>query len=177
MVVESLKKVACLVALFIPIVLQTSCSCSEEEKVERPRPTKADFIHHNRGLMWRDSLCIVKYSDSLGLVSKPTETYLWMTVRDEGEGKQIERGDRVTYSYVVQDLLGDTLYEAKKDGLRTINVGKAEDCVGIDEAMLKLRRGADATVILIPSKAFGVKGDGKNVIGRVILRYDIKVIE
>lgn len=49
--------------------------------------------------------------------------------------------------------------------------------IGIDEALSQLRKGADATVILIPEKAYGIRGDGNAISGRMILRYDLKVLE
>ncbi len=169
--------VGCLAMLCL-MGISSCVKCADEETEHSPRTaTKKDFLKHNRNLFWSDSVCIVRYSDSLKLNRKPTPTNLWLTVHRQGEGKKIETGQRVTYEYVVQDLLGDTLYDYRKDGLRSINVGRSEDCIGIDEAMLQLSVGTQATVIIIPEKGFGIKGDDNNIFGRTILRYDINIIE
>lgn len=155
----------------------SGCSgCSGRDEEGCRRPSREDFIQYNRGLFWRDSICISQYSDTLGLNPKPTATNLWLTIHQQGEGERIKDGDVVSFDYVVTTLLGDTIYTSAQDGRMTITVGKFNVCEGVDEAMVSLRRGAYATAILIPEKAFGVKGDDKKIHGRVILRYDLKII-
>lgn len=141
-------------------------------------PTADDFIRYNRRLFWCDSLCIAKYSDSLGLNSQPTPSNLWLTVHKQGTGAMVASGDHVTLDYVALTLLGDTIYSSARDGKMTLIVGKANVCLGLDEALLSLRHdGSEATVILIPEKAFGVRGDDNRIHGRLILRYDIHLLD
>ncbi len=154
----------------------TRCGEREVEYGER-RPSREDFIRYNRTLFWRDSVCIARYSDSLGLNTSPTATNLWITEREEGRGELLTTGEKVSYEYVVTNLLGDTIYTSAEEGVRTLTVGRGEDTEALDEAMLMMRRGGSATVIGIPEKGFGVKGDDKRVRGRCILRYDIKIVE
>ncbi len=161
----------------VALSLLSGCSgCSSHDEEGYRRPTRDDFIQYNRSLFWRDSTCISQYSDTLGLNPKPTATNLWLTIHQQGEGAQIKSGDTVSFDYTVSTLLGDTIYSSATDGLMTIIVGKFNVCQGIDEAMMSLHKGAQATAILIPEKAFGVKGDDKKIHGRVILRYDLKII-
>ncbi len=154
----------------------SGCSGCAERDDDYRRPSKDDFIQYNRSLFWRDSICISQYSDTLGLNPNPTVTNLWLTIHQQGEGEPIKSGDVVTFDYTVSTLLGDTIYSSASDGRMTITVGKFNVCQGVDEAMMSLRKGACATAILIPEKAFGVKGDDKKIHGRVILRYDLKII-
>lgn len=94
-----------------------------------------------------------------------------------GRGDLIKNGDKVSMEYVITTLLGDTLYSSAHDGIKSIVAGQCDMNIGIDEALTQLRKGADATVILIPEKAYGVRGDGNAISGRMILRYDLKVLE
>lgn len=161
-------------------LLEASCSgCVEyDDQGGMVRPTRDDFIRYNRHLFWCDSTCIAQYSDSLGLEVKPTPSYLWLTIHDKGTGAPISKGEKVTLEYAVSTLLGDTIYSSTRDGNMTLTVGRMEVNEGLDEALLCLcHGGARATAILIPDKAFGVKGDGNRIHGRVILRYDIHLLD
>lgn len=161
----------------VAAVLATGCSrCSGDESAAPRRATREQFIRYNRYLVRSDSVCIAQYSDTMGLNTRPTDTNLWLTIRDNGDGKPIENGDKVSFAYTVTTLLGDTLYASARDGIATVTVGQGEVNMGIDEVLTALRQGGEATAILIPEKAFGVRGDGDAVRGRMILRYDIKVL-
>ena len=163
--------------LLLSFALQGCTACGNSDENVRYRPTREDFIKYNRRLFWCDSVCIAKYSDSLGLNTQSSPTNLWLTVHNQGAGEQIANGDHVTLDYSVMTLLGDTLYTSAEDGKLNIVVGKANVCIGLDEALLNLRHdGSVATAIIIPEKAFGFRGDDRKIHGRVILRYDIKVL-
>lgn len=151
-------------------------SCSTPDEGVRRRPTREEFIRYNRHLIRCDSVCIARYSDSLGLSTTPTPTNLWLTVRSGGNGEKIKDGDCVRLTYSVLSLLGDTIYSQESVGVKTVTVGKADVNIGLDEALCLLRRGAEATVILIPEKAFGLRGDDNAIRGRMILRYDLKIL-
>lgn len=155
----------------------TRCQQGEYE-AETGLPTRDDFIRYNRKLFWRDSLCIAKYSDSLGLDTVPTQSNLWLTVHKQGTGPMVVNGDRVTLDYTALTLLGDTIYSSKTDGRMSLTIGKSDVCIGLDEAMLSLRHsGSEATVILIPELAFGIRGDDNKIHGRLIVRYDIHLLD
>lgn len=152
------------------------CGCEYED--EGGGPTRDDFIRYNRRLFWCDSFCIAKYSDSLGLNSQPTKSNLWLTIHKQGTGPMVVDGDKVTLDYVATTLLGDTVYTSSADGRITMIVGKVNVCQGLDEAVRSLRHGgAEATAILIPEMAFGVRGDDNKIHGRLILRYDIHLLD
>ena len=161
------------------ILLVSGCvRCSGVYEEESGGPTRDDFIRYNRRLFWCDSFCIAKYSDSLGLNPVPTKSNLWLTIRKQGSGPMVEDGDKVTLDYVATTLLGDTVYTSAADGRIAMVVGKVSVCLGLDEAVRNLRHGgSEATAILIPEMAFGVRGDDKKVRGRLILRYDIHLLD
>ncbi|MDY4174358.1 MAG: FKBP-type peptidyl-prolyl cis-trans isomerase [Bacteroidales bacterium] len=166
--------IACLALL---VVLAAGCSrCSDAPDAQRPRPTREQFIRYNRHLVRCDSICIAQYSDSFGLNATPSPTNLWLTVHEQGSGDAIKSGDKVSIEYVVTTLLADTIYTSAANGVKTITVGRAEMTMGLDEALCQLHRGTRATVILIPEKAYGIRGDGEAIHGRMILRYDIHVL-
>lgn len=161
------------------LLLVAGCvRCGSGYDDEASLPTRDDFIRYNRRLFWCDSFCIAKYSDSLGLNRVPTKSNLWLTIHKQGTGPMVENGDKVTLDYVATTLLGDTVYTSAADGRITMVVGKVNVCQGLDEAVRSLRHGgAEATAILIPEMAFGVRGDDNKIHGRLILRYDIHLLD
>ncbi|MBP5365453.1 MAG: FKBP-type peptidyl-prolyl cis-trans isomerase [Bacteroidales bacterium] len=162
-------------ALTLCVVLVVSCSKSDNNA---PAPiTKDDLINHNRMLARYDSALIVDYSDTAQLNTVPTDGGLWITVRQEGSGAVLNYGDEVTLRYRVSTLLGKVYYSSERDGLKHFVVGSADEPSGLSEALITMRRGASATLILIPDKAFGLVGDENRIRGRQILRYDFEVLE
>lgn len=165
----------CIVLLMATVA---SCSrCSEGGERRRPAPTREQFISYNRHLVRCDSICIAKYSDSLGLNPQPTPKSLWLTVHQKENGEPLQNGDKVTLQYVVTTLLNDTVYTSAQSGPATLTVGQADMTMGLDEALRTLHRGDSATVIVIPEKAYGFRGDGKAIRGRKILRFDIRILK
>lgn len=173
-----MRKPLCLTACcaVVAALLAGCARCSGDESRAPRRATREQFIRYNRYLVRSDSVCIAQYSDTMGLNTRPTATNLWLTVRDSGSGRAIVNGDKVSFDYTVTTLLGDTLYASSRDGVATVTVGQGDVNMGVDEVLTVLREGGEATAILIPEKAFGVRGDGDAVRGRMILRYDIKVL-
>ncbi len=165
-----------LAILLISLTLSSCSSCSNGDDTPARRPTREQFIAHNRYLVHADSLAIAHYSDSLGLNATPTPSNLWLTIHDPGKGPLIKNGDRVSLEYTITTLLADTLYTSSRDGIKTITAGNCDMTIGLDEALRQLRPGASATIILIPEKAYGYRGDGKAIQRRMILRYDINIL-
>ncbi len=165
-----------LAILLISLTLSSCSSCSNGDDTPPRRPTREQFIAHNRYLVHADSLAIAHYSDSLGLNTIPTPSNLWFTIHNPGNGPLIKNGDRVSLEYTISTLLADTFYTSLRDGIKTITAGNCDMTIGIDEALQYLRPGASATIILIPEKAYGYRGDGNAIRRRMILRYDINIL-
>lgn len=164
--------------LTLLLVMVASCSqCSEGDERRRPAPTREQFIRYNRHLVRCDSICIVKYSDSLGLNPQPTPKSLWITIHEHETGEPLQNGDKISLQYVVTTLLNDTIYTSAHSGPANLTVGQADLTMGLDEALRTLHRGDSATVIVIPEKAYGFRGDGKAIRGRKILRFDIRILK
>lgn len=161
---------------FALVIVLIVVSCTEERQVRRA-PTKATLIEYNKRLMSMDSLCITQYSDTMGLNPTPTSSGLWLTLHDEGVGEPIKKGETVSLKYTISDLLGHQFYDSENDGLKVFPAGRGHEVAGLDEAIVGMKRNARATLLLIPDKAYGLIGDEKRIGGRIILRYDIEVVD
>ncbi len=164
-----MKNVARLTLLLLICV--TLFSCQQERRQSVVVPKKA-LIEFNIRLARRDSAIIVAYSDSLGLNPSPNNSGLWLSMHDEGVGEKILKGQIVEFSYKVTDITGELYYEGVKKAVAAVG----QEVSGVDETLLHLRAKSKATALLIPDKAYGIRGDDNKIRGRRILRYDIEIL-
>ena len=101
---------------------------------------------------------------------------LWITVSEQGIGNYIQKDNIVTLSYSISDLRGNIYYTSQRDGKKVLKVGQGTDVMALDMALPQLRNGAQATLIVMPDLAYGLRGDDAKIEGRMILRYDIEVL-
>lgn len=85
---------------------------------------------------------------------------------------QLTFGDTVELRYSVESIGGEPIYSNLCD---TVVIGRAQPNRGVDEALLYLASGDNATVIVPSEQAFGVIGDGDRITSRMILVYKITI--
>lgn len=90
---------------------------------------------------------------------------------------KVERGDAVQLEYTLQLLTGEEIASSAKNGIKTVIVGKSDIESGLTEALLMLRRGDKAKVIIPSHLGYGFSGDGKYIPSGASLLYDIEVID
>ena len=169
------EKIAAVVAALIALLVCVACSSGNN--ADNKPITKDDLINYNRTLARYDSALIVAYSDTAQLCTKPTDGGLWITIHSEGSGPVLDYGNVVSLRYKVSTLLGKVYYSSERDGIKRFAIGSADEPSGLSEALATMRIGTQATLILIPDKAFGLVGDENRIHGRQILRYDFEIIE
>lgn len=95
--------------------------------------------------------------------------------RSGSTSPKIGQGDAVKLSYTLHLLNGNLVEEYPPDKPRTFIMGKSEMIAGLSQALLLLRKG-DKARILIPSHlAYGFSGDGDRIPPRATLLYDLSV--
>jgi len=105
-----------------------------------------------------------------------TGTGIRFMITRQGVGAKAQPGKTVKLSYTLTLLTGDTVYTALKDGPIVFEVGKGQVITGLEEAILLLRVG-DCAKIIIPSHlAYGLIGDQKKILHKASLVYDIEFI-
>lgn len=165
------EKIKIIIGICISILL-SACSDSTQKQQHYSRN---DIIEYNKKLVRLDSALVVAYSDTAGLNVKPTDGGLWITIHKEGNGELLNMGDIVSLNYSIKTLLGQVYYSSDADGLKTFTIGSSSEPSGLSEALITMRHGTSATLILVPDKAFGLIGDDNKIVGRQILRYDFTV--
>ncbi|MCM1041463.1 MAG: FKBP-type peptidyl-prolyl cis-trans isomerase [Bacteroides sp.] len=89
----------------------------------------------------------------------------------------VERGDAVRLSYTLRLLNGEEIASSEKNGLKTFIVGKSETEPGLTEAVLMMRKGDRARLILPSRLGFGFSGNGAEIPPMASLLYELCVEE
>jgi FKBP-type peptidyl-prolyl cis-trans isomerase len=78
--------------------------------------------------------------------------------------------------YNVKLLTGDMIYSSKELGSKTFEIGHGGVESGLEEALLYLKLGDKAKLIIPSHLAFGLLGDQNKVPPRSTLVYDIEIV-
>ena len=68
-------------------------------------------------------------------------------------------------------------YNSDKDGLKLIELGKAEVESGLEEGILLMKVGDKAKLVIPSHLAFGLLGDENKIPKRATLIYDVELVE
>ena len=93
-------------------------------------------------------------------------------VVDEGRGNAVKPDETLIISYRVEAINGTVIYNNVLD---TVVAGRLQPTRGLDAAILTLRHGSHARVILPSDEAYGVVGDGNRIGQRMVLVYDVRI--
>ena len=160
-----------LVALF-------ACNETPKKPVDIPKQDmKKSMETANRYLLNEEQEEIDGYVKRHGLEMVTTGTGLRYQILKQGNGKQIENGDKVSLEYQLHSLKGELIYSSETDGVKTFKVGYGSVESGLDEAMTHLHYG-DAAKLIIPFHlAYGLHGDDNKIPEYATLVYTIKVLD
>lgn len=89
----------------------------------------------------------------------------------------VERGNAVRLAYTLRLLNGEQVACSEKNGLKTFIVGKSEVESGLTEAVLMMRKGDKAQLIIPSHLGFGFSGNGNDIPPMSTLLYEISVAE
>lgn len=90
---------------------------------------------------------------------------------------KVERGNAVRLSYTLRLLNGEEIASSEKNGFKTFIVGKSETEPGLTEAVLMMKKGDRARLILPSRLGFGFSGNGEEIPPMATLLYDLCVEE
>lgn len=94
----------------------------------------------------------------------------------KGNGDFFKNGDRIKCYYTLNLINGKKVYDSDNDGLLRVEVGKSDIAPGLSEAILLLREGDYAKVIVPSNLGYGLAGDGNKIPTRATLIYDLQNI-
>ena len=120
---------------------------------------------------------ILDFITRRGWNMEETGSGLWIEIYQQGAGPKAVFGNTVTLDYSVKLLTGELIYSSNTDGELVFQVGRGGVEAGLEEAILLLRSGDKARLILPPHLAHGFHGDGERIPRRATIVYDINVMD
>jgi len=137
---------------------------------------KNQFIKANKQIVQKESDEMDYYVKAHQMPFIKTNSGLrYYVYKPSAKGDSIKDGELVVMNYKVSLPDGTECYSSKTDGPKTIKVGEENIESGIHKALLFLKHG-DKALVLIPSYlAHGLLGDMKKIPPQTPIVYDIEV--
>ncbi|MCF8424356.1 MAG: FKBP-type peptidyl-prolyl cis-trans isomerase [Bacteroidia bacterium] len=166
--------------LILLFALFTSCNSNknqDEAKSFNKQQVKNQFIKANQQVVAKenDEMDYYQKSHKMPFV-KTTSGIRYYVYKPSLKGDSIKNDDIIQINYTVSLLNGTECYSSKTDGIKQFVVGMEHIEDGVHKALLYLKSG-DKALILIPSHlAHGLLGDSKKIPPMSPIIYDLEII-
>jgi len=161
------------------VTFLTSCNQKpgtlQQEGKGKPSSKEA-LVKANRYLVKSENENIENYIERHGWKMKATGSGLRYMIYKEGSGPKAQKGQVAVLNYKLMLITGDVLYSSDKDGPLIFQIGYGGVESGLEEAILLLRKGDKARLIIPSHLAHGLLGDQKKIPPRSTVIYDIEVV-
>ncbi len=165
----------------IMFLMSFSISCNQN-----PRPVNEEahpkvsqqetLIKANRYLVKSENEEIDNYIARHGWNMEKTGSGLRYMIYQHGNGPLAKKGQVAVLNYKLMLITGDVLYSSDSTGPLVFEIGHGGVESGLEEALLLLRKG-DKAMLVIPSHlAHGLLGDQKKIPPRSTVVYNIEVV-
>lgn len=164
-------------SLFVFLV---ACGPKTEKDVSNSfnhEKVKQQFVKANQQVVVKenDEMDYYQKSHQMPFV-KTTSGIRYFVYKASTKGDSIKNDDIVKINYTVSLLDGTECYSSKTDGIKEFRVGMENIENGLHKALLFLKSG-DKALILIPSHlAHGLLGDSKKIPPQSPIVYDIEIL-
>lgn len=159
------------------IALSTSCGQIEGDNTSQPgKNTKESLIKVNRYLTKAENEDIERYIKRHEWVMKETGSGLRYMIYEEGSGPVATKGQVVELEYELSLITGDVVYSSAENGPLVFKIGHGGVETGLEEALLLMKMGDRAKLVIPSHLAHGFMGDDKKIPPRSTVIYDIKII-
>jgi FKBP-type peptidyl-prolyl cis-trans isomerase FkpA len=170
-------KIPLILIILSLLTLFTQCNSNNSGKsLKDPSRYKEPLIKANKEIVREENEQIDDFIRRHNWEMETTSTGLRIMITKHGIGAIAQPGKTVKLSYVLTLLTGDTVYTALKDGPLVFDAGKGQVISGLEEAILLLRVGDRAKIIIPSHLAFGLIGDQKKIHSKASLVYDMEFI-
>lgn len=162
---------------FLTLLYSCGNNTKEETKSFNQVKVKQQFVKANQQLVIKESDEMDYYQKSHKMpFIKTTGGIRYFAYKPSLKGDSIKDGDVIKMNYTVSLLDGTECYSSKKNGAREFMVGMEDIEDGIHKAVLYLKSG-DKALILIPSHlAHGLLGDSKKIPPQSPILYDVEIL-
>jgi FKBP-type peptidyl-prolyl cis-trans isomerase len=131
------------------------------------------LLNMNNYVARRNQELIRQFVKRTQLGMKETGSGLWYGIYKKGNGKPVNKGDKVEFSYNLKLLDGTPVDSALVSKPKIFRSGKGGVEAGLEEGILLLHEGDRAFFIIPPHLAFGNFGDQERIPPGAFLFYDL----
>lgn len=149
----------------------------EEQTVYNREKLKNQFVKVNQQVVVKenDEMDYYQKSHNMSFV-KTMSGIRYFVYKPSQKGDSISDGDIIKINYTVSLLDGTECYSSKIEGPKEFEVGMEHIEDGVHKAVLYLKSG-DKALILIPSHlAHGLLGDAKKIPPQTPIVYDLEIL-
>lgn len=169
--------------IFILIVFtSTLLACSED--VNTKTETKAKKVNSEESLIKANINMVKAENEEIDNFVRHHEWEMIETgsglryqVYDHGSGPLVVSGQIIIMEYEMRLITGDLIYSSENDGLKSFVIGYGGVESGLEEAVLLLKKGDKAHIILPSHLAYGLLGDQKRIPSRSTLIYEVNILD
>lgn len=149
----------------------------EEKNAYNHEKVKQQFVKANQQVVVKENDEMDYYQKSHQMTFiKTTSGIRYYVYKASSKGDSIKNDDVIKINYTVSLLDGTECYSSKTDGAKEFTVGMENIEDGIHKAVLFLKAG-DKALVLIPSHlAHGLLGDSKKIPPQSPILYDIEIL-
>ncbi len=168
-----------IVAVLVFSMLLPACRQAATDKQTGTHLKQADesLVKANRYLVRKEKEEIDSFISRHGWQMQETGSGLQFSLVESGNGPEARRGQTAVLAYTLRLITGDVIYSSEKDGLKSFVIGHGGVESGLEEAVLLMKQGDKARVIIPSHLAFGLLGDDKKIPPRATLIYELELIE
>ncbi|MDA3911464.1 MAG: FKBP-type peptidyl-prolyl cis-trans isomerase [Bacteroidales bacterium] len=175
-------RIAIIVSLLI--LIMGACACNRNSTSSEPMSMDSIKKTYNEPMMeWnhakiRDQdIMIKRYAERRNWDMTRSDSGLYYSIYETENGMKADSGYIAVFHYDLHLLDGQFCYSSDSTGPRQIKLGRANIESGLEEALLAMRIGDKAHVIIPPHLAYGMPGDGNKIPADAILVYDVELRE
>ncbi|MGM0649332.1 MAG: FKBP-type peptidyl-prolyl cis-trans isomerase [Bacteroidota bacterium] len=170
--------------ILIPLSLLISAfSCQRNNQPEQKdmseikKEYKEPMMDWNQRKIRDQDMQIKGYADRRDWDMTRTGTGLFYEIYEKGEGIKADTGDNAIINYELRLLDDSFCYSSDSTGPKQLKLGRVSIESGLEEALLKMREGDKARIIIPPHLAYGLPGDGNKIPADAILVYHVELID
>jgi len=141
------------------------------------RMTDEKLINYNRGVIKSEDQEIEDFLVRYQWKMQTTPTGLRYFIYRQGSGVKSGKGLLARMNYELRLLNGQVIYTSDSLGPKEFIIGYGGVESGLEEAVLLLRQGDKAKIIIPSHLAYGLLGDQQKIPPGATLVYDLELIE
>lgn len=166
------------IAILAALALLFSCGqpAGSDRKSFDAEKVKEPLIRANILAAQAEEGQINGYIERRGWQMQETGSGLRYMIYHEGDGPKAQEGKVARIQYTLHSITGSIIYSSDESGPMEFLIGRGGVESGLEEAILLLREGDKAKIIIPSHLGFGLAGDDHKIPPKATLIYDITLL-